>query len=151
MKRLAGIAAVLLVATAQSQTPETAAPRAPPAPADAPPAVAAKELATATSILRDAWKDFTQCRRPSACNAYFETFGVAISFADGSIAPFARAARLKATSHDCVKNARVYLEQGNRSLAVQWAMAARIEDLSARDWLGNHPEAVLAALRNCCH
>ncbi len=108
------------------------------------------DVATATSYLKDAWNDFTQCRRPSVCNNYFESFGVAIAFADGSIAPFKHLQRRTATSRDCIKTARTYLEQGDRSLAVQWAMAARIENVRIRDWMGNHPDAVLIALRRCC-
>lgn len=89
-------------------------------------------------------------RRPSACNTYFESLGVAIAFGDGGISPFVHAQRLTATSRDCIKAARVYLDEGDRSLAVQWAMAARIENTRVRDWLGNHPDAVLEALRHCC-
>jgi len=75
---------------------------------------------------------------------------VAISFDDGSIAPFAHVQRLTATSRDCIKTAKALLEQGDRSLALQWVMAARIENKRVRDWLGNHPGAVLEALRHCC-
>ena len=100
--------------------------------------------------VREAWNDYSHCRRPSACNAYFETFGVAISFGDGSIAPFTHVQRRTATSRDCIRTARVYLDQGDKSLAVQWVMASRIENTRVRDWLGNHPEAVLEALRHCC-
>lgn len=136
MKRLAGIAAILLVATAHSQT-------------SSPPADAA-DINTATVFVREAWNDFSHCRRPSACNVYFDTFGVAIPFTDGSIVPFAHIQRLGATSRDCIKMARTSLEQGDRSLAVQWVMAARIENKRVRDWLGSHPDAVVEALRRCC-
>ena len=112
--------------------------------------VPAADLATATNTIRQAWNDFTGCRRPSACKAYFESFGVALSFSDGTIAPFAHTQRLSATSRDCIKKARAFLEQGNRSMAVQWAMASRIDNISERDWLGSHPEAVLEALKRCC-
>jgi len=105
------------------------------------------DVNTAIGHVKDAWNDFTHCRRPSACNTYFESFGVAISFDDGSIAPFAHVQRLTATSRDCIKRAKALLEQGDKSLAVQWAMAARLENRRVRDWLGNHPDAVLEALR----
>jgi hypothetical protein len=124
-----------------------------PRPAQVPVEVPAGDLNTATNTIKEAWHDFNRCRRPSACRAYFETFGVAISFADGSIAPFSHTQRLDATGRDCIKNARASLEQGNRSLALQWVMASRIENIRERDWLGNHPEAVLKALEalnHCC-
>ena len=70
-----------------------------------------------------------------------------MSFGDGSIAPFSRVQRLTATSHDCIKKAKALLEQGDKGLAVQWVMAARLENGRVRDWLGNHPDAVLEALR----
>jgi hypothetical protein len=146
MKRYARFAAVLLIATAQSQIPDP-----PAAPREAAPAAAPDpDVATAASYLKDAWNDFTHCRRPSACNISFESFGIAISFGDGSIAPFSHLRRLTATSRDCIKNARASLDQGDRSLAVQWVMAARLENPRVRDWLGNHPDAVLEALRRCC-
>ncbi len=140
MKRLSGLAAALWLAAAFSQTPDPVTGGA----------VSGEDVALATTYIKDAWNDFTQCRRPSACDAYFETFGVAISFADGSIAPFKHIQRRRATSRESIRNARTYLDRGDRSLAVQWVMAARIENIRIRDWLGNHPDAVLEALRHCC-
>ena len=138
MKRLAGMAAVLLIsAAAQSQTPNSPDPDA-------------ADVRTAENYLREAWNDFSHCRRPSACDTYFDTFGVAIPFTDGSIVPFSHIQRLTATSRDCIKAARTYIDQGDRRLAVQWAMAARIENKRVRDWLGSHPDAVVEALRHCC-
>jgi hypothetical protein len=143
--------------TSQShaQTAATASPSASgstpdgDAPAGAQQAVAAPaaDVAQALAYLKSAAADFTNCRRASACYVYFDTFGVAIPFADGSIVPFSHVQRLTATSRECIKKAKVLEEEGNRSLAVQWAMAARIENRSVRDWLGNHPDAVLEALR----
>jgi hypothetical protein len=158
MKCLAGIVALLWMVAAHSPAlaaepvttgAEPAAPGAEPTP---PPASAADpaDVAKATTYIRDAWKDFTNCRRPSACNAYFESFGVALSFGDGRISPFAHTQRLTATSRDCIKTARTFLEQGDRSLAVQWVMASRIENVRVRDWFGSHPDAVLEALHHCC-
>jgi hypothetical protein len=126
-----------------TSTPSGATPRVTPRAAAAP----AADVAQATGYLKAAAADFTNCRRPSACNVYFDTFGVAIPFADGSIVPFSHVQRLTATSRECIKKAKALEEEGNRSLAVQWAMAARIENRSVRDWLGNHPDAVLEALR----
>ena len=143
-------------ATAPGATPQPTAPGATPAAASTtpqstalPPAaeVPRADLAQATTYLKSAIADFTTCRRPSACNAYFDTFGIAISFADGSISPFLHVQRLMTTSRECVKKAKSLEEEGNRSMAVQWAMAAKVENRTVRDWLGNHPDAVLAALR----
>ncbi|HEY2401148.1 MAG TPA: hypothetical protein VGI23_12395 [Steroidobacteraceae bacterium] len=105
------------------------------------------DVAQAATYLKTAAADFTNCRRASACKTYFDSFGVAIPFADGSIVPFSHVQRLSATSRECVKKAKALEEEGNRSLAVQWAMAARIENRTIRDWLGSHPDAVLEALR----
>jgi hypothetical protein len=105
------------------------------------------DVVQAATYLKSAAADFTNCRRASACKIYFDSFGVAIPFADGSIVPFSHVQRLSATSRECVKKAKVLEEEGNRSLAVQWAMAARIENRTIRDWLGSHPDAVLEALR----
>jgi hypothetical protein len=146
MKCLAGMAAVFWMAAANSQTPtpDSSAPAASQSQIAAP---VAADVAVALSYIRAAGADFTHCRRVSACTTYFETFGVAIPFSDGSIVPFSHVQRLTATSRDCVKKAKALQEQGDRSLAVQWAMAARLENPRVRDWLGSHPDAVLEALR----
>jgi hypothetical protein len=143
MKRFPFLLALLMATAAQSQAAD------PPA-ADPPAPVSESDINTATSAVKDAWNDFNHCRRPSACNAYFDSFGVGISFGDGSIAPFSHVQRLNTTARDCIKNARAYLERGDKSMAVQWVMAARVEATGVRDWLGNHPDAVLEALRRCC-
>ena len=177
MKCFAGMLAALWVAAAQSQTPvpvlPTTAEQTPTAEQTAASAVAQSAVAASTEVsaaqtpeansgaqrpaaadvaqaigyLKSAAADFTNCRHPSACYVYFDTFGVAIPFADGSIVPFSHVQRLTATSRECIKKAKALEAEGNRSLAVQWAMAARIENRSIRDWLGNHPDAVLEALR----
>jgi len=144
------MAAVFWICAAHSQipTPDPVPPAdSPEAQITAPAAPAAAEVAEALGYIKSAAADFTHCRRASACSTYFETFGVAMSFGDGSIAPFSRVQRLTATSHDCIKKAKALLEQGDKSLAVQWVMAARLENGRVRDWLGNHPDAVLEALR----
>ena len=156
MKCLAGIAAVLWMSAAHSQIPppDPAAPAASETqPAASQPQIAAPaeaDVVVAIRYIREAWNDFTHCRRASACNTDFETFGVAISFADGSFAPFSHGQRLTATSHDCIKTAKALREQGDKILAVQWVMASRLENTRVRDWLGSHPDAVLEALRHCC-
>lgn len=149
-------------AAAAAATPDNAAPTTAQRPRAAPSEVPAAQTAESSSVaqrpaaadvaqaigyLKSAAADFTNCRHPSACYVYFDTFGVAIPFADGSIVPFSHVQRLTATSRECIKKAKALEAEGNRSLAVQWAMAARIENRSIRDWLGNHPDAVLEALR----
>jgi hypothetical protein len=134
-------------AHSQTPAPEAAAPAASQPQIAAP---AAADVAVAIRYIKGAWNDFTHCTRAPACNTYFETFGVAISFADGSFVPFSRVQRLTATSHDCIKTAKALQQQGDKSLAVQWVMASRIENTRVRDWLGTHPDAVLAALHHCC-
>jgi len=143
MKRFAGMLAVALATAAQSQAPSSDQAPAPAANANGDRA----DVVQAATYLKSAAADFTNCRRASACKIYFDSFGVAIPFADGSIVPFSHVQRLSATSRECVKKAKALEEEGNRSLAVQWAMAARIENRTVRDWLGNHPDAVLEALR----
>jgi hypothetical protein len=141
--------AVFWVSAAHSQlpAPDPAPPADPPqAEITAPAVPAAPDITEALSYIKSAAADFTHCRRASACSSYFETFGVALSFRDGSIAPFSHVQRLTATSRDCIKKAKAFLEQGDKSLAVQWVMAARLENRRVRDWLGNHPDAVLEAL-----
>jgi hypothetical protein len=138
MKHLAVLAALFWICSAHAQT------------SGAPGAADAADVNQAITYVKDALNDFTHCRRASACSAYFDTFGVAIPFADGSIAPFAHLQRLNASSRDCIKMARTLLDHGDRTLAVQWTMAARIENARVRDWLGSHPDAVVEALRRCC-
>jgi hypothetical protein len=163
MKRIAGMLALALATAAQSQTPSSDGDHVKDAQAEGVQAnanntndggadgrhasVDREDVVQAVSYLKSAAADFTNCRRASACKVYFDTFGVAIPFADGSIAPFSHVQRLSATSRECVKKAKALQDDGNRGLAVQWAMAARIENRTIRDWLGNHPDAVLEALR----
>jgi hypothetical protein len=143
------MAAAFWMSAAHSQIPaaDPTPPAQPPqAEITAPAAPAGPDVAEALSYIKAAGADFTHCRRASACTTYFESFGVAMSFDDGSIAPFSHVQRLTATSRDCIKKAKALLERGDKSLAVQWVMAARIENRRIRDWLGNHPDAVLEAL-----
>lgn len=143
-------AVFLMSAAASTARPQVEAPATASTPQPQVNAPAAADVAEANRYIRQAWNDYSHCHRAAACDTYFESFGVAISFGDGSFVPFSHVQRLTATSHDCIKTAMAYLHQGDKSLAVQWAMASRIENTRARDWLGNHPEAVLEALRHCC-
>ena len=106
------------------------------------------DLKKALSEIRSSWRDYEKCSGGKVCNDYFESFGVGITFDDGTLAPFAHVQRLKTSRHDCIVNARDALDRGDRSMAVQWVMAAQMREPLERNWLGDHPDAVLAALRH---
>jgi hypothetical protein len=108
------------------------------------------DVKNALRVVKISWRDYGSCLRPRLCAAYFESFGVALTFSDGTLSPFAHAQRSNASGHDCIQNARASLEHGDRAMAVQWVMAAQMQDLPVRNWLGEHPDAVLEALRACC-
>jgi hypothetical protein len=129
-------AAALAPATAQSDS--TAA------------VVSERDIKTVLTEIKAAWRDYAPCDRHKTCEAYFESFGVALSFNDGTIVPFAHMQRGLASGHDCILNARAALERGDRALAVQWVMASYQRDDAFRAWLGDHPDTVVAALQRCC-
>jgi hypothetical protein len=109
--------------------------------------IPADDLKKAGSEIRASWHDYDKCTRSKVCSSYFESFGVGLTFGDGEIVPFAHVQRLTASRHDCIVNARDALDHGNRGMAVQWVMASRMLEPLDRNWLGDHPDAVLAALR----
>jgi hypothetical protein len=111
--------------------------------------VSPDEYKKALKSVRKTWANFNVCDH-AACNIYFDTFGVALSFNDGTIAPLVHERRHLASGHDCITNARQALEHGDKGLAVQWVMAGEIEDLQLRAWMGDHPDAVIEALQHCC-
>jgi len=121
------------------------------APASTSAVVPADEVKKALSEIKTSWQDFRKCERSRVCGAYFESFGVGITFNDGTIVPFSHTQRLTASEHDCIVNARAALNRGDRGLAVQWVMASKLNTSpDVRDWLGDHPDAVVEALRDCC-
>jgi hypothetical protein len=107
-------------------------------------AIPSADKKKALSILRRSTRDYELCKR--SCFAYFDSFGVAFNFADGTIAAYAHEQRGKISGHDCVVNARNALARGDRSLAAQWMMAAQADILN-RNWIADHPDAMLEALR----
>ena len=113
-------------------------------------AVPASDIKTALTEIRKSWRDFNGCDRQNLCGVYFDTFGVALEFNDGTIAPFAHERRHLLSSHDCVVKAREALDHGDRGLAVQWIMAAQELNPPQRAWVSDHPDAVVAALHQCC-
>jgi hypothetical protein len=117
---------------------------------DATAAAAAADVRKALSEIKTSWRNYDPCDREKRCDVYFETFGVGLTFNDGTIAPFTHTQRLKASRHDCIVNARDALARGDKSMAVQWVMASRLESPVALDWLGEHPDAIIEALQHCC-
>src|SRR5690242_18681249 len=78
------------------------------------------DIKTILIDLKSAWRDYAPCEIHRICDAYFESYGVALTFNDGTIIPFAHVQRLMASAHECLVNARAALERGDRGLAVQW-------------------------------
>ena len=134
-----------------STAPATGAPSqvlAPATSASTPVVIPADDLKQAESLIRASWHDYEKCQHSKICSAYFESFGVGITFADGEIVPFAHLQRLTTSRHDCIQNARDAAGRGDRALAVQWVMASQMLVPRDRNWLGDHPDAVLEALRH---
>jgi len=109
-------------------------------------AIPAADLKKAISILRRATRDYMQCTSTRICLTYFDSYGVGFTFADGTLAAFSHQQRGQISGHDCVVNARNALGRGDRSMAVQWMMAAQ-NDILNRNWISDHPDALLKALR----
>jgi hypothetical protein len=106
------------------------------------------DLKKAAAEIRGSWHDYDKCTRSKLCASYFESFGVGITFGDGEIVPFAHVQRNTTSRHDCIVNAREALDRGDRGMAVQWVMASHMMEPLDRNWLGDHPDAVLEALRH---
>jgi hypothetical protein len=132
---------------AQAASPTQPPSLAPAAGATTAVSIPADDLKKAASEIRGSWHDYDKCTRSKVCMSYFESFGVGITFGDGEIVPFAHVQRLTASRHDCIVNARDALDHGNRGMAVQWVMASQMLEPLDRNWLGDHPDAVLEALR----
>ena len=137
-------------AIAQAQSAPSATQIAGPTPATSSAPVPNADLKKALSTIRSAWRDYEKCDRSKVCSAYFESFGVGLSFNDGTIVSFAHVQRLTASKHDCIVNARDALDRGDRAMAVQWVMASQMLEPLDRNWVGDHPDAVVEALRRCC-
>ena len=109
-------------------------------------AIPRADMKKALSILRRSTRDYAACTQLKTCSTYFDSYGVAFTFADGTIAAYSHQQRGSISAHDCVVNARNAVARGDRSLAVQWLMAAQADILN-RNWIGEHPDAILEALR----
>jgi hypothetical protein len=86
--------------------------------------------------------------RTLLCATYIDHVG--ISFKDGDFGVSAKVQRLTTSAHDCIRNAKQELQKGNRGLAVEWVMATQLHNRTAKNWLKDHPDAVVLALRRCC-
>jgi hypothetical protein len=137
-------------AFAQAASAPGTAQLAGPTPAASSAPIPDADVKKALSAIRAAWRDYGKCERSNVCSKYFESFGAGLSFNDGTIVSFAHVRRLTASKHDCIVNARDALDRGDRALAVQWVMASQMLEPLDRNWVGDHPDAVIEALRRCC-
>ena len=133
----------LSAAAAEAPTVNNSAP-----PASAPTPVSKADIRKAASRIHRAYRKNVPCRDVAHCATYFDSFGAALTFNDGTLAPFVHEQRLERSDHDCIQEARAALSRGDRALAVQWAMAAYMDDPLTRNWLGDHPDAVVEGLRH---
>lgn len=137
-------AGVAPAAAEQSQAPaDVSAPAT-----NTPPPVSKADLRKASSRIHRAYRKDVPCRDVTRCAIYFETFGAALTFSDGTIAPFAHEHRLERSDRGCIQEARAALARDDRAMAVQWTMAAYIDDPLTRNWLADHPDAVVEGLRH---
>lgn len=95
--------------------------------------------------MNEAWHDRFRCMPVDFCSSYFDSFGVALVFADGSASPFEHVQRGDTAAHKCIKLAKGYLAKGDRGRAVEWAIASQTS-LNVRDWMREHPDEVLELL-----
>ncbi len=137
-------------AMAQAQSAPSTAQLAGPTPSASSAPVPDADLKKALAEIRAAWRNYEKCDRSKVCSAYFESFGVGLSFNDGTIVSFAHVQRLTASKHDCIVNAHDALDRGDRAMAVQWVMASQMLEPLDRNWVGDHLDAVIEALRRCC-
>lgn len=110
--------------------------------------VASSDVQFAYSNILWAWNNNGPCSNFLLCWTYFDSFGVNITFGDGSIAPFAHVYRDGKSAHSCIQAAKDALSANppNRGLAVEWVMASQIHNKGVFEWLKNHPDAVVQAL-----
>src|SRR5437879_5638577 len=73
----------------QAQSAPSAAQLAGPTPAASSAPIPDADLKKALTEIRAAWRDYEKCDRSKVCSAYFESFGVGLSFSDGTIVSFA--------------------------------------------------------------
>jgi hypothetical protein len=143
-------ASTVALAVAHAQTPVAADTQAPgvAAPASISTQIPKADLREASSQIRRAWSSRTLCWDTVRCAAYFSSFATALTFADGTLVPLAHEQRLSLSGRECIQHARAALHEGNRAMAVQWVMAAHLDNPLVRNWLADHPDALLEGLRH---
>jgi hypothetical protein len=154
MRALAIFAVLMVVLTvARAETPAeadvAAAANAPSVAtsASAPAPVPKADVRKAAAQIRRAWSSTALCWDTVRCAAWFSSFGTALTFNDGTLVSLAHEQRLSLSGRECIQHARAALREGNRGLAVQWVMASHLDDPLIRNWLADHPDAVLEGLR----
>jgi len=115
--------------------------------ASAPAPVPKADVKKAAAQILRAWNNTALCWDTVRCAAWFSSFGTALTFNDGTMVPLAHEHRLSLSGRECIQHARAALHEGNRGLAVQWVMASHLEDPLIRNWLADHPDAVLEGLQ----
>lgn len=110
--------------------------------------IASSDVEIATAHIRWAWGNYGPCTRFPLCATYIGNFEIV--FSDGNISFRNIVQRLTTSAHDCIANAKNALGRNDRGLAVAWVMASQIHNSPVYDWLKNHGDAVITALRSCC-
>jgi hypothetical protein len=129
VKKAFALAVVMMIAAAHAEVPRS-------------------DAKSAAARVRRAWSNDAPCSGAPHCTAYFESFGAALTFEDGTLVPLAHEQRLRRSSRECIKEARIALARGDRTMAVEWVMAAYSGEPVVRNWLFDHPDAVLEGLRH---
>ena len=71
------------------------------------------------------------------------------NFSNGSFSSHVTIYRDGKSAHSCIQSALDALNESppKPGVAVEWVMASQIHNRPVFDWLKNHPDAVVAALR----
>jgi hypothetical protein len=114
-------------------------------------AVPGSDVDHAWTAVNWAWHDDGPCTRFVLCWTYIN--GAGIAFSDGRVGPFVQIYRDGKSAHSCIQSAldALYGNPSNPGLAVEWVMASQIHNPPEKDWLQNHPDAVIAALLRIPH
>lgn len=92
-----------------------------------------------------AWNDHGPCTRFWICLTYVNSVG--IRWENGEVTPTFAVWRGARSAHECIQNAKDALSAGNPGLAVEWVMASQVHNPPVKQWLHDHPDAVVAALQ----
>ncbi len=95
-----------------------------------------------------AWNDHGPCTQEWLCKTHIGNFQ--IKFGDGYLPGQPQLVhRWFNSAHDCIKHAKDAVSSNpvDRGLAVTWVMASQIHNKAYYEWLRNHGDAVLEALK----